>query len=263
MTNSFKPVLIGNIGNELSNTNKKIVIYKDQYNINLNDYNHDEYDLKIYWQVESKGVIQKKQTNISFPIVNKNSFDLILASDPEILENCENSVLFPFGSCWINYEDQNIYEKTKLISIISSAKRNLIGHQLRHDVMSSIGSKMDIYGGCCKHVINKVEALREYKFSVCIENLQTPNWFTEKLIDCLRTGTIPIYWGCPNIGDYFNTKGFIIVNTLEEIINVVNNLTDDDYTSRINYIKENFELADFYGNRLSERLDNEIKKIIK
>jgi hypothetical protein len=99
-------------------------------------------------------------------------------------------------------------------------------------------------------------------FNISIENLQHTNWFTEKLIDVLRTGTVPIYWGCPNIGDFFNIKGFIIVNSLEDIVNVVNNLTEDDYTSRLEYIKENFDKALQYCSNLFERVDNEIKKLL-
>jgi hypothetical protein len=99
-------------------------------------------------------------------------------------------------------------------------------------------------------------------FTICTENLQIDNWFTEKLIDCLRTGTVPIYWGSPNIGDYFNINGFIIVNSIEEIIDVVNNLTEEQYFSKLEYIKENFITAANYGNNLFERVDNEIKKLI-
>lgn len=260
----IKPTLIGGIDNRLSETNKNIIVYVDQYGINLDNYNHNGYDYKIYWQIEGQGVIRRRENNISFPIVNKNKFDLILANDPEILKNCSNSILFPFGDCWVPNEDQKIHEKTKMLSIISSAKRELPGHQLRHFVMSSsVGPKMDLYGRCCNYIVNKADALKDYKFNICIENLQHPNWFTEKLIDCLRTGTVPIYWGCPNISDFFNTKGFIIVNSLDEIINTVNNLTDEDYTSRLEYIKENFITALKYGNNLFERVDNEIKKIIK
>ena len=260
--NGIKPTVIG-IQNNLSETNKKIIVYKDQYNIDLKNYNHDDYDLKIYWQIEGKGIVRKKQTNISFPIAHKDYFDLILASDPEILEKCNNSVLFPFGDCWIPFEEQKIHKKTKLLSIVASRKRVLTGQQLRHDVMRSIGEKMDIFGGCCNFIENKADAFRDYMFNISIENLQHPNWFTEKLIDSLRTGTVPIYWGCPNIGDFFNTKGFIIVNTLEEIIDVVNNLTEEDYTSRLEYIEENFIKSGQYGSNLFERVDNEIKKIIK
>jgi hypothetical protein len=259
--NGIKPTLIGGIPNNLSNLEKKVIVYVDICNNDFNQYNHNDYDYKIYWQIEGKGVIG--DNNISFAIQYKNEFDLIIASDPEILDKCPNSVLFPFGDCWVPLEDQKIYDKTKLLSIIVSAKKHLPGHQLRHTVMNAIGDKMDIYGRCCNYIENKSDALRDYKFNLCIENLQHTNWFTEKLIDCLRTGTVPIYWDCPNIGDYFNIDGFIIVNSLEEIIDVVDNLTDDDYTSRLEHIKENFILASNYSNNLFERADNEIKKIIK
>ena len=258
-----KPTLIGEIGNDLSEFDKKIIVYVDRYGINLRNYDHNSYDLKVYWQIESKGVIQRNENNISFPITHKDQFNLILASDAEILNNCDNAILFPFGDCWVPTEEQKIHNKTKLLSIIVSDKKYLHGHQLRHEVMNSIGEKMDIFGRCCNYIENKGDALRDYKFNVCIENLQNTNWFTEKLIDCLRTGTVPIYWGCPNIGDYFNTKGFFIVNSFEEIVNVVNNLNDEDYISRLVYIKENFDLSVKYSRNIYKRVDDEIQKLIE
>ena len=58
-------------------------------------------------------------------------------------------------------------------------------------------------------------------FSVTIENDKYETYYTEKLTDCFATGTIPIYWGCLNISQYFNPKGIVILNTnnLFEIIN--------------------------------------------
>ena len=258
-----KPTLIGGIGNNFSEFDKKIIVYVDECGINLKNYDHNSYDLKVYWQIEGKGVIQRNEDNISFPITHKDQFNLILASDTEILNNCDNAILFPFGDCWVPTEEQKIHNKTKSLSIIVSDKKWLPGHQLRHQVMSSIGEKMDIFGRCCNYIENKGDALRDYKFNICIENLQNTNWFTEKLIDCLRTGTVPIYWGCPNIGDYFNTKGFFIVNSFEEIVNVVNNLNDEDYISRLEHIKENFDLSNKYSRNIYKRVDDEIQKLIE
>jgi hypothetical protein len=261
--NKIKPTLIGGIPNKLSDFEKKVIMYVDQYGINLNHYNHNDYDYKIYWQIEGQGVIRRRENNISFPINYKNEFDLIIASDPTILNECPNSVIFPFGDCWVPLDDQKIHSKNKLLSIIASSKNELPGHKLRHLTINNIGNKMDVYGKCCNYVENKADALKDYMFSICTENLQIENWFTEKLIDCLRTGTIPIYWGCPNIGKYFNLNGFIIVNSLEEIIDVVNNLSEDKYFSKLKYVEENFIKASEYGSNLFERVDNEIKKIIK
>lgn len=258
----IKPKLIGDIPNKLGDVNKQVIVYVDKFGINLENYDHYSYEYKIYWQIESRGVLQGNENNITFPIKNKSNFDLILANDPQILKECENSIVFPFGDCWIKDGEQKIYDKSKMLSIIVSEKQFLPGHQLRHNVISSIGDKMDIYGRCCNYIENKVDALKDYKFSICIENSKIDNWFTEKLIDCFKTGTVPIYWGCPNIGDYFNTDGFIIVNSLDEIINVVNNLSDEQYYSKMSYIEENFNKSSEYGSNLFERVDKEIKRLI-
>jgi len=49
-------------------------------------------------------------------------------------------------------------------------------------------------------------------FHVAVENVRQANYFTEKLIDCFLTRTVPVYWGCPNIGDFFDLAGIIIVS---------------------------------------------------
>ena len=38
------------------------------------------------------------------------------------------------------------------------------------------------------------------------------DFFTDKIIDCFLTGTIPIYHGCQDISDYFDIEGIIIFN---------------------------------------------------
>ena len=39
-----------------------------------------------------------------------------------------------------------------------------------------------------------------------------PGYFTEKLLDCFLTRTVPVYWGCPDIYEYFDLDGIIHVN---------------------------------------------------
>jgi hypothetical protein len=83
----------------------------------------------------------------------------------------------------------------------------------------------------------------DYRFSIIIENSKTDNYFTEKLVDCFMVGTVPIYWGAPNIDKYFDTRGMIIVNSLEEIKEVVGKLNENEYIDRIEYIRANLETA--------------------
>jgi len=63
--------------------------------------------------------------------------------------------------------------------------------------------------------------------------------FTEKITDCFMTGTIPIYYGIKNIGDYFNTDGIIILTDDFKI----EDLSFELYQSKINAVKENLKLS--------------------
>ena len=52
-----------------------------------------------------------------------------------------------------------------------------------------------------------------------IENGKYPEYVTEKLYDCIKLGTVPIYWGgeeaLRKMG--FDIQGFIFFDSLEEL----------------------------------------------
>jgi hypothetical protein len=82
-----------------------------------------------------------------------------------------------------------------------------------------------------------------YAFNVAIENrpqLEDDYYFTEKLTDCFITGTVPIYYGCPHIGKLFDEKGIITFSTMEELHNILDNLSFEKYNSMLDAIKYNF-----------------------
>ena len=54
---------------------------------------------------------------------------------------------------------------------------------------------------------------------------------TEKIVNAFYSGSIPVYWGSENIGEFFNKKAFINVNDFESIekcIDYIFNLSDKD-----------------------------------
>jgi hypothetical protein len=57
------------------------------------------------------------------------------------------------------------------------------------------------------------------------------------------TGTIPIYWGCPSIGEFFNTEGMLIFNNLDELEDILNKCDEKLYDSKIKSVYENFEIS--------------------
>jgi len=180
---------------------------------------------------------------------NYNKLETIFTYDEELIGMSDNIKFYPHCGCWIRPEDQKIYHKNKLTSIIASPKTQTNGHKLRHDSIKFIrdnGFDVDVYGRGYNPVDYKLDSLKEYAFSITIENSQINNYFTEKLMDCFMVGTVPIYWGCKGIGKYFNTDGMIIFNDVKDLTYQLERLSLDKYQSMKIAIKENFELSKEY-----------------
>jgi hypothetical protein len=152
---------------------------------------------------------------------------------------------------WVHPQNQGLFTKTKNLSIITSNKKDTIGHRLRHDFISKYKEKMsfDIYGGLTsgnsghRPITCKSEGLSDYRFSIVIENVKKDFFFTEKIIDSFVTGTIPVYWGSNNIGDYFDDRGIIKFDSLQDLDSILQTLNNDTYQNMFKYVKTNFEIA--------------------
>jgi hypothetical protein len=62
------------------------------------------------------------------------------------------------------------------------------------------------YGGTA---VSKAAVLGRYRFALCFENCVLRGWITEKIFDCFFAGTIPIYWGAPEIAEIIPAECFI------------------------------------------------------
>ena len=107
------------------------------------------------------------------------------------------------------------------------------------------------------------DVLFSSQFHLSIESTKVKNYFTEKLIDALITKTVPIYWGCSNIGEFFNEKGILQVTSTQDMVDKINELTPETYESMLPYIEENFEIAKKYASSFAGRVKEEILKHIK
>ena len=58
---------------------------------------------------------------------------------------------------------------------------------------------------------SKPDTLSRYTFALCFENMVLPGWMTEKLFDCLCAGTVPVYWGAPDVTDWVPSDCFVDV----------------------------------------------------
>jgi hypothetical protein len=98
-------------------------------------------------------------------------------------------------------------------------------------------------------------------FGVIIENTSHRGYFTEKILDSFSLKTIPLYWGCTSISDFFNDKGIIKFNNVDDLIYIVNNLTEQDYYNRLDAIEDNFSRAVNFGD-YEVRIADKIKEIL-
>jgi hypothetical protein len=133
-----------------------------------------------------------------------------------------------------------IYPKSKLVSMIASNKVMCEEHEYRQEMIekySKLG--VDHFGSGFNFIQDQADGLKDYCFSIAMENATYSNMFTEKLTDCFMTGTIPVYYGIDNIGDFFNTDGIIIMDDDFDI----KDLTVDLYNSKKAAILDNYNRA--------------------
>jgi hypothetical protein len=218
---------------------KKVSVSFDVLN-----FTHDA-DVKVWIQIESPSVID----NTAGIIGQKNNFDLILTFSDEVLNNCNQSKKFIFGGCMLDLKTLSLNKKDE-ISYIMSSKNFAPGHRFRHEIWDKYSDLKDINGLTTRFVKtgpfwlpNKNELFENAKFHIVVENLITNSYITEKIVDCFLSKTVPIYWGCSNIGEFFNMDGIITFTSVDDAIIKINNLDKDYYNTRLEAINENYKLA--------------------
>ena len=191
------------------------------------------------WLCESKTIIGNLyswcEQNIdylksNFVSVFTHDVRLSSLSDVFVLTQCSAKSFLTHGE---------IYPKTKLVSMIASNKVMCQEHVYRQHVIRKYSNQCDHFGRGFNEIENKEDGLKDYCFSFALENATYSNMFTEKITDCFMTGTIPIYYGIQNIGEYFNPDGIIILT--EDF--KVEDLSFELYNSKIESVKENLRLS--------------------
>ena len=200
-----------------------------------------------------------------------NEFDAIFTCDKDLVNLHEKIHFCHAGSThpWIANEHRDIHMKSQMrfCSMISSKKNLCKGHQDRFDLYNLIkefgdpsennpNPSVHVFGSIVEKPFgasenlnekwhDKSEALCPFVYSIVMENDRYPGYFTEKLTDCFVTGTVPIYYGAPDIGDYFDADGIIQANSVDEIINTLRFLWEEEnarnqYIARLYSLRRNY-----------------------
>lgn len=137
--------------------------------------------------------------------------------------------------------------KTKQMSLLASNKKISINHLKRLNFVKKIGkyfgNEIDIFGaGFTEHVYDKNSTLDPYKYSVILETIEVPEYFSEKLGDCFLSQTFPIYHGCSNLDKYFDSKSYLRIHmhNLEDSVKSIKTVLESEnlYEERLDVLIE-------------------------
>lgn len=175
-----------------------------------------------------------------------DQFDLVMTFDQYLLETYPEKCRFVHavgsGDLWT----QAISPKTKLCSIMTGSAVTE-GHKLR---LAAREIYKDFFDGSKGYDSPKARWrdpwISDFCFSVAIENSRQAHYFSEKIIHLFRSGTIPIYWGCPTIDQFFDPEGIFVFETLEELGEILKTLSFEEYEKRLPAVQRNFKIAERY-----------------
>ena len=165
----------------------------------------------------------------------------------------ENGVHFKTG--YDDYKGNDIYNKTKLISVISSNKAFTKGHQERIDFVQKLkehfGDQLDVFGRGFNDFDDKWNVVAPYKYHIAIENSSFDDYWTEKLADSYIGGAYPIYYGCTNVEKYFDKDALTMIDihnvdkSIKQIEDVIKSNTYETHKTAI--IKAKNQVLDEYN----------------
>jgi hypothetical protein len=138
-----------------------------------------------------------------------------------------HKLLTQHGQVW--HFNRKTYDELKVlppvakpgqISVIASAKRATAGHRARLEFIENLaktpGVQLDRFGRGIRPIDDKWDAIARYQFHIVMENSQHPHYWTEKLTDCYLAYAFPIYWGAPNIHEYFPESALLQIDISDQ-----------------------------------------------
>lgn len=181
-------------------------------------------------------------------------FRYIFTHDSKLL-SLPHARMLNWADVWLTTDS----EKTKGISLCTSPKDWCPLHHARlelYEYFKEHGGVDVFYGDWNNPKIPSIkpqEYLEHYKYSIVIENDMDDFWFTEKILNCFSTKTIPIYVGAGQIKELFEPDGIIQIKDWHEIPDVVQALDVNDYYNHLDAINENFKLVEPWKTPWKER----------
>ena len=162
--------------------------------------------------------------------------------------------VIPAGGLWVGGDSGGgkikLYPKSKKVSIVSSTKSMCELHLFRYQLAVALRywPEVDVFMAHPGHNHPIINSLAEYRYSIAVENHVDDYYFTEKLLNCFATGTVPVYLGAQRIGDFFDADGVIPFTTWHDLVQLLPQLTEQDYKNRSKAVEHNFATVKGFDN---------------
>jgi hypothetical protein len=125
--------------------------------------------------------------------------------------------------CNFVYSNGHARERLRFLDLLSKYKKVESGGGVRNNLGYRVADKLCF--------------LESYKFTIAFENSSYPGYISEKLVEPMLANSIPIYWGCPRVGEDFNQASIVNANgrRMEDVVSEVVrlDLNDSEYIAKL------------------------------
>ena len=246
-------------------TNPRYILW-DRYNHGLTTYFYSHYEaFNLIGSPDKRFAILNESRAIKPACYKKylrerkyfeNEFDYVLTFDEEILDTLNNAKFVPFCvGLWVSPDENknSFMSKSKNISILSSDKTSCELHRVRKSLAfkckrEGLADTFGTFDG--GKFVDPADTLKDYRYSIIIENDISSYFFTEKIADCFAAQTIPVYLGASRIHEFFNPDGIITLSLddIDDLEKVLSVCTPEEYERRLPAVLDNYERAKEYAN---------------
>lgn len=156
-------------------------------------------------------------------------------------------------------------EKTKFCAFIVSNKyaKERIDFFKKLSQYKKVDSGGRYLNNLGRTVEDKIQFIKDYKFTIAFENSSYPGYTTEKIFEPMLVNSIPIYWGNPLVYKDFNPKSFINCHDFKNMDEVIEKIIEVDNNPEL--YKQILNEPYFIDNTINEfiREENIVNKLVE
>lgn len=209
----------------------------------------------------------------------KHTYDISIGTPAKF--NSGTHIYFPYlyASLYEHKKSTNYSDYTNTRKFFCAFMYSA-SHKHRIELFKLVNNYKNVYaiGSCChNHDIGAnrfkndkdctwldeaVNIYTDYKFVLAIENKNIKGYFTEKIINPLIAGSLPIYWGTSDIFEYVNKERVIYAPdyTDEELVDIIKKIDNNDNLSNEIVSKDIF-LKDKTPNDMEQKLKSQLTEL--